>query len=401
MGRRFRYLGMDEAGRARSGEIAAADPAAARRALGALGIAVTSIDGGAAVRGGRRLGWWGGVRPVLATDLVLLFRQLRLLLRAGVPLLEAVERCRDACSSARLAAALDAIRASIAGGSGLAHGMAHGRVFDPITIRLVAVSELTGDIEDMLGSLADRLERSSRLRQQLLTSLMYPLIVVLMAGGVVAFLLVFLMPKLTAFVTRRGGALPPSTRFLMDASGFLQVWGLPLAVLLAMLVAGAVAWRRRSPGFALATDRAVLRLWVVGPCIEAAAMSLANAALGLLLKGGVGLVAALEAVAGVLGNQALALRYREAAQAVSGGQPMAPSLTAPIPPLVADLVAVGEAGGAVDEICEELASHYQELLQARTRLLATLFEPALILVVGGLVGFVYYAFFQAILSIVA
>lgn len=401
---RFHYHALDPRGRARAGRLDAANALAASSELRRRGLVVTDLrvaPGDVAGDDGEQRSLWGRCRPILIGDRIRLFRQLQLMLRAGINLVDALHRAAGLCASSRLARVVAELEREVTAGRGLAEAMApHRQLFGHLTLELIATGERTGELDRLFGDIVDHLDRRRELRQQLVTSLLYPAIVLLVAAVVVVFLVVAVMPKFIDFFQKRGIVLPPSTQFLVDATWFLRTWGLPILALILIAVFAVSALRRRHAGAGLKIDRALLRVPVIGPTLRAGAMAGATTNLAVLLRSGVSLVDSLRGVADLLANRALSRRFRETADAVERGAPMAPALGDPVPSLVPQLVAVGEQTGTVDEVCQELGDFYHEDLRRRTRRLAVLFEPALILIVGGIVGYVYYSFFQAILSIV-
>lgn len=216
-----------------------------------------------------------------------------------------------------------------------------------------------------------------------------------------AFLAVKVIPKFAAFFQRRSLALPWATRALLDVSAWVEA-NVPWLVLGALAAGVVLALARRTPRGRVGTDRALLSFPVVGPLLVSAAMTHFARTLAMLLASGVTLLASLRLTARTISNRFLAGLLEGAGASVLAGNELAASLSHPaVPPLVGQIVTVGERTGSLAEVLEEIAAYYERDLEARVKRLMALVEPGMILVVGGTVGFVYYAFFQAILQLSA
>lgn len=335
-------------------------------------------------------------------DVVFFLRELALMLRAGLTLLSALEAARESCPRPKLARSIGRIRESVASGRTLSQAFALERpLFPDVAARLVASAEASGELDATLDRVAAHVDRGLELRNALLGSLVYPFVLALAALGIATFLVVKVIPTFAKFLGKRHVALPWAARALMDACALLRAHG--LAVALGVAVAGlGLALLRRSTAGRRASDRALLFVPVLGGALTAAAMAQVSQTLALLLRGGVSLLEALRLAATVAGNAAVAGVIERAAEGVLRGSDLASGLDRPeIPRLLVQVVATGERTGALDHVLGEIGGFYEAELRARLKQILALFEPCVILVVGGLVGFVYFAFFQALLSLAA
>jgi type IV pilus assembly protein PilC len=333
-------------------------------------------------------------------DVVIFFRQLALMLRAGLTLLQALDVAREQCPRPGLARAIGRARTAVESGRSFAEALlAERRIFPEVASRLVAAAEASGELDLTLDRVALHLERGLELRSSLIASLIYPAIVLLVASGVVLFLVTRVIPIFARFLERRHVPLPAATRFLLDASAVIREHGLLLALSGIGLTLGFV-FLRTTPRGKRALDRALLSVPLVGGVLRAAVMAQVGETFATLLRGGVTLVEALRLLSKVVLNSAVASQLEAAAEGVLGGSDLAAGLRhATIPPLVPQVVAVGERTGALEDVLEEVGRFYDAELRARLKQLTTLFEPMVIALVGGLVGFVYFAFFQALLQL--
>jgi type IV pilus assembly protein PilC len=340
--------------------------------------------------------------PIKTLDRVVLLRQLALMLRSGLTLVQALEISCHHQPKRKLRASLRRVIDSVEQGSSFSEAIAHETsVFPEIVGRLVSAAERTGELEPVLERAADHLDRQARFKIQLLTSITYPALVVVVAIATSLFLIVKVIPRFAVFLERRGGRLPWSTQSLVDLSIWFQSYGPTLALALCSAVLGLVLLRRNAAGRIL-TDRIVLRLPVVGRLLVESGMASISWTLALLIQSGVTLLDSLRIAAGSLKNRFLSGHFQEAAGQVLEGRALAVALDAPaIPALFRQVIAVGERTGALAEVLGDLGRYYEEQMQAAIRRMSAQIEPVLILVIGGLVGFVYFAFFQAVMSIVA
>ena len=234
----------------------------------------------------------------------------------------------------------------------------------------------------------------------MITALAYPAIVVVLAVATVAFMMMGIVPKLAKFLAGLGRQLPASTQFLVDLSGAVQRHLLVDSLLLLSLVAlGAIAWvtvRGR-----LAIESMLLRVPIVGRILELSSVSAFAHAAALLLSSGVRLTVALGVVQPLLALHSARRRVGRTRDRVLQGSSFAESMTQEraFTPLVQSMVAVGETSGALDEVLDGVARHHDDVLRELVRRLGTLIEPVLLIVIGSIVGFVYFAFFMAIYSI--
>jgi type II secretory pathway component PulF len=398
----FHYTALDAQGLEQHGAVEADQRRAAASLLRGRGLYVTAIRDEAALpaNAGRDvLAQFKEIVPVSTYDRVFFFQQMALMLRSGLTLLQALDTAHQIARSARLATAMQRIAQAVKSGERLSDAMDRERhCFPRLAVQLVRSAEASGELDLIMERIAQDLDRKADLKRNLLTSLMYPAVVVLTAIGVTAFLLVGIIPKMVKFLQIKGNALPPATQSLVDMSAFFQQWGLPLSVLAAGLFAALAFWYAQPRG-RLVLDRAMLYLPKVGYSLQIASITQMNWSLAILLKSGVTLLEALRITASVISNKAIAQVIEDAQQSILAGRDVSSSLQHPLlPKLVPQMVAIGERTGTLDGVMQELGDHFQRELTVQIKRLTALIEPTLILLVGGMVGYVYYAFFQAIFA---
>lgn len=399
----FSYSALDERGAETAGKLQAADKKAAAVQLRQRGLRVLQVAESSEGEGLAReidLSSLAAMRSVSNQSLVFFFRQLSFMLRAGLPVMQALELAHSQVSSGRLKLVIQRMLADIESGSQLSQAMArHPDVFSSLAVNLVVAGENTGELDLIVDRLATHLEKKGALRAQMINAMIYPSVVVLAAIGVATFLVVKIIPKFGQFLAGQGKALPPSTQFLIDLSAFVVANGLwILGALVAAVVALIVTYR--TPPGRVALDRVMLRLPVMGKLLMTGSMAQMTWGLAMLLKSGVTVFDGLKITANLLGNRVLSDKLTSASATILTGRDLAGSLRDPIMPvLVTQMIAVGERTGTLDHVLQELGGFYELALETGIKRLSAMIEPALILVIGGMVGFVYYAFFQAMFSL--
>jgi type IV pilus assembly protein PilC len=284
-------------------------------------------------------------------------------------------------------------------GTSLADALGQHRRFSPMLVQLVRVGEETGELEPVLTRAANILEHRRQMLASLLTALAYPAIVLVAAIGVTAFMALNLIPKLERFLSTIGRRLPAMTQLLLDISQEVRIYT-PHALLgLAAASAALVALYLWPPG-RLWIDRILLRIPLVGALFRLAGTVSFASGLSALLHSGITLLEGLRTVERLQQNRYLARQVAVARDAVMRGDNLAPPLATKhaFMPMLSRMVAVGESAGTLDEVLEEVARFYEAQLQSTIRRFSVIVEPAIIVIVGGIVGFVYISFFMALFA---
>lgn len=342
------------------------------------------------------------LRPVLARDKVLFFRQLALMLRAGITIVQALRVNARQSSSPRLERISLELAANVQAGKSFSAALAeHPKHFSNMHVKLVESAEASGELDVILDQVAQRIENQAELKTQLLTSLSYPLIVVILSVFVAVFLVLNVIPKFASFFLRRGLELPWLTQFLVDISDVIRQYGLIiLGVISALCILVGVLYS--TPRGRFVFDVVLLKLPVTGNLIVSSAIAQLSRNLSMLIRSGVTLFEALRVTAGTMNNRALAVLLGDSADSILKGQPLAETMDrAILPAVVPQLIAVGEHTGSLEEVLGELGDFYEQDLDARVRRTAALAGPVVILTVGGLVAFVYFAFFLALVKMIS
>ena len=389
----FAYQAVDLAGKRLRGRAEAATPAALTRSLEERGLLVLEVD---AADGAPEGGFgFGRRREVLEVT-----RALAALLPAGMPLAQALGAA-SSVASGDVRDAVQQVRARVERGDTLSSSLAaHPTLFSPLYVGLVRAGEKSGDVDASFARLADQLERDEQLRGRILSAAIYPLLLATVGTIAVSVLLMFVLPRFVELLEGSGASLPASTALLLALSGALNRYWPVLLLAIAGLVAAGI-WAARTPRGQRAWAALLLALPFVGTLRRYALAARFARLAGVLLGGGAPLLTALDDTIESLGDPVarddvarIRGRVREGAslrQAITEG-----SL---FPPLLAQLVSVGEEAGRLREFLLKAADIFEDRTERSTQRLATLAEPAMIVLFGAIVAFVALSLLQAIYGI--
>jgi general secretion pathway protein F len=306
----------------------------------------------------------------------------------------------------RLRPLLTTVLDRLRGGRGLAEALedaaaeAKKPLFPPYFIAMIRAGEAAGALEAVLGKLAELLERALRLRETLISALIYPIILTVVAISSVVLLLTVVVPQFAPLFANSPHQLPWATTLVLGASRLLREWG---ALGISLLLAGGLAAPRllRRWGASGWWDRTVLRLPVAGPLVVAIATARLSRTLGILLKSGVPLPAALGLTRGIVGNRVLAEMLDALRDGIANGRGLTASLPEghPLPDLAVQLLRVGEQSGRLEEILLRLADLFDDRVELAQKRLLAIFEPACVLTLSAIVGGIVISILQAVVSI--
>ncbi|PRR69927.1 type II secretion system F family protein [Neomoorella humiferrea] len=389
----FAYRGRDARGNAVSGTIEAESQELAIRELRRQGIFITYCRPAVVTpaRDWRRL----LRRPVSRRDLALFSRQLATMLGAGLPIVTALHILQRQAENPSLRESIGMLLQDLESGEAFYRALERQpRVFPPIFIHTVEAGELGGALDETLERLAGHLEREHEVEEKVKSALTYPAIVSMVALLVVIFLLTYVLPSFQVMLNSLQVPLPWPTRLVMGLSeGLRRLWPF-LVLFLAGASYGFYRWQQRPAG-RYQVDRLFLRLPIFGPLHHKAVLSRFSRTLGTLLHSGVPVLLALEIVRRTVGNAVVAGAVERAAESVRDGQSLATPLEASgvFPPMVVEMITVGEETGALDAMLERVATLYEQELEAVVARLASLIEPILIVGLGGIVGVIVISVF--------
>jgi len=328
--------------------------------------------------------------------------QIASLLRAGVPIMKTLKL------AARLSPYL--VRRSLyctanrlAGGGALHKIMRREMPYlGDVTLNLIAVGEANGTLEEMFGYAAGLLGQNRKVKADLLQALSYPCVVIFAASGAMWFMMEKVIPKILKFLTARNVPLPRITQTLISTVDFLQAYGLWIA-LVPVVLAITIAVSRRSEAVARMEDRLLLSIPFFGKIMGAAANAMWSRTLGVLMHSGINVIQALRLTADTLSNRYLRLQFRWIEDLTRQGHPLSTGVrvtaVSKVCPLAESMLRIGESTGLMDQNLAQVARFYQDELERRLAILGKMIEPALFVVVGGMVAFVYIGFFMGLMAL--
>lgn len=341
-----------------------------------------------------------GWLPATRFDIEIGLLQLSTMLHSGLTLLTALRTVGDQARRRRAAAVWRTIAENIERGATFSDSLAqYPRLFPAYIVQLIKVGENAGELDRLLTRAAEHLEQSRNMRLMVLNAITYPSIVVVMAVGVTAFMVLKVIPKVQTFLSSSGRTLPPITNALLDMAEWMRMYMPHVALTILCLVMSVIAVRKWPPGRRV-LDAFYLRLPVIGGVFRLSETSIFARGMGILLESGVALIDSLRTVENLVRNKAVSARVAQAREMVTRGETLANGLAGHYEflPIVSRMVAVGETTGALGQTLLEVAKFHETQLLAAVRRMSMLIEPVMILVVGGIVGFVYLAFFVALFS---
>lgn len=389
----FEYRALDPAGRSTSGVIDADSAPAARRKLRAgkvFPVAVREVDPPSGAPARRRRALPGLFARVRARDVALVTRQLATLVGAGFPLVSALDAIVGQARTQAFKTVLAQIKDSVVEGASFAAALSRfPSVFAPLYVNMVRAGENSGTLDIVLNRLADTIERQQALTQRIQSVLIYPVLMAVVAAGVLFLLLTFIVPTLTTIFDDVQRVLPLPTRLLIAVSDAAQVYGWLILGTAALASIGLYRLMRTRRGRRV-VDRAILRLPLAGGLAVKTAVARFARTLGSLLENGVSMLTALEIVKNMAGNRVMEEAVEAAARDVGSGRGLAAALasTAAFPDLSVQMIRVGEQGGALESMLAKVADVYDTEVETTIVRLTALLEPALILIMGAVVAFI-------------
>src|SRR5688500_5514720 len=399
------YTAFDEVGKAVNATIEAADANEAIETLRRQGLYVTEIkpvpQGGAAGGGGggrRRMG-----RGRLLKNLALFTRQLSVLMTSGTPLVQALGALERQSADKAWRAVIASLRVKVEEGATLSAAMdMHPDVFDPVCRSLISAGESGGSFDQMLDRLATLTRRQMHVRNAVIGALIYPTLLVVVAVSVLATMLLFVLPRFATLFDTLDVALPPTTKLLMAMSDFLRSywWSVPILALGGGF--GARAWLRSDRG-RRTVDTLMLRLPAVGPIMKNFAMARIARVLGVLINGRVPLLEALSLARTTAKNLNYVDLVARAEEAVTRGSTMSSAFAVGglVSPSLCEAIKSGEQSGQMGPLLMSIADFLDEDNEVVLKSLTSIMEPAILIVLGVLVGFVALSMFMPLFDLTA
>jgi len=406
---KYTYKALDQQGNETIGTIEAGSESEARNTLRAKALYVLKLK-----NGGEKQSISSRLKTLLSyisikrykkantADLVLFFRQVALMLRAGNTLMQAIEAISQMTVKVRFKNALVRMLVSIQGGSSFAQAIEkESSMFPPIVARLIASGEASGELQVILERLAINLNRSAELKRQFITAMFYPTFVTIAAIGVTTFLAMSVVPKFAKMLEGKSSQLPAATQAMMDGSAYMVDNGAMIFSTLGLGIFLILAAYTTEKGKTM-IDKVLIRTPLIGSSIQSSAMAQTGMTMSLLLRSGLTVLETLKVLAHIMPNKSMSACFGKAGEKILSGQSLAAGLNQPhIPHMVQHMAGIGEKSGELDQVMEELGNYFQSQTEARLKAMIAMIEPAMTVLIGGLVGFVYYAFFKAMMQVSA
>jgi type IV pilus assembly protein PilC len=396
----FAYKALDLSGVAAQGEMDGEDKQAVAAQLRSRGFVVVDIEQkkGAALDVLR-----GRFKKVKSHELTVMTRQFSTMISSGMSMLRALSVLQEQAEGEKLGEALKEISADVEAGISLSDALGrHPDIFNDLYLAMVSAGETGGILEDTLRRVADQLEKDDSLRRQVKSAMMYPSFIGGFALLVLVALIVFLVPVFEKIFKDFGGELPLITKFTVWLSDVMtQRWYVILG-LVAVSVFAFKRWRATVTG-EMQWDRFKLRVpFKIGGIVQKVALARFTRTYGALVTAGVPMLEAIQIVGRTSGNKVIERAMLAVGESVrSGGTIVAPMRDEPaaFPLMVTQMIAVGEETGALDEMLSKIADFYEDEVEAAVKALTSILEPVMIVVVGGIVGFIVVAMYMPMFSV--
>ena len=396
----YEYKVRDRTGGIKTGKLEAESPTQVATKLKSMGYAPVSIsETGAGLS--REIKIPGMAPKVKLKDLAVFSRQFATMINSGLSLLRSLNILVDQTENKRLAEVLGEVRKDIENGSSLSAGMGkHPDVFPPLMVNMTRAGEVGGFLDAVLLQVASNYEAEVKLKGKIKSAMTYPTVVFVMAILGVTGMLLFIVPVFVGLFADMGGQLPLPTRILVAMSSLLRY----LAPLLGVgLFAFSMTWGKvkRKPKVRAVMDPLKLRLPVFGQLFRRIALSRFARNLGTMMTSGVPILQSLDIVAETTGNIVLERALRDVQDSVRQGESLAKPLQSHkvFPPMVVQMMAVGEDTGALDQMLHKISEFYDQEVEATTEALTALIEPLMIAFLGSVIGAMIVALYMPIFKL--
>jgi len=335
-------------------------------------------------------------------QIVIFTRQFATMINAGLPLVQSLDILAKQSESKALRKVIEQVLYDVEAGNTLADSMRkHPKAFSELYVNMVAAGEAGGILDVILLRLATFLEKADALRRKIKGAMIYPAVIMVVAAAAVATLLIFVIPTFENMFASAGVPLPLPTRIVIQLSGLLQsYWWLLLGVI--MLTAFAIRQTYRTPGGQLAIDRMLLGLPLIGTLLRKAAIARFTRTLGTLVSSGVPILEGLEITARTAGNRVLHDAIMTSRASIAGGETIAEPLkrSGVFPPMVVQMINVGEQTGGLDEMLTKIADFYDDEVDTAVEAMLSAMEPLMIVVLGVVVGGMIVAMYLPIFDMI-
>ena len=399
----FKYIELNSTGRKKRGTIDAASIAEARRTLRAAKVHLLEITS-AQKDIHRQLGPGSrtiSFRRIKQRDVSVATRQLATLLHAGIPLVPALSALVEQLSAQPLEKVFAPIRDRVNEGIPLAKAMAeYPAVFSEVFVSMIRAGEATGTLENVLLRLAEIAERRTNLANKVKAAMAYPAFMAIVGVSVIAFIFTYVIPSITKLFLEMNRQLPWPTVMLMRISNFIQNYFWLFIIMLIVIIVAPIFWSKTTKGRRV-WDKIKLKLPLFGNLNQKIAISRFSRTLAVLLASGLSIVETLDLSRQVIGNTVISDVVDQARNAISHGAGIAESFqrSGVFPPIVIHMISAGEKSGGIEEGLTNVADAFDNDVEVTVKALTSLLEPAMIVLLGIIVGFIVLAILMPIFDI--
>lgn len=392
----FIWEGSDRNGNRKKGEIQAQSLALAKAQLRREGINIIKVKSKP-----KPLFGIGGARkkPITPLDIAIFSRQLATMMKAGVPMVQSFEIVGNGHENAAMSEMILAIKTDIESGTSLTESLRKFPLhFDDLYCNLVQAGEHAGILDDILDKVATYKEKTEALKSKVKKALFYPAAVIVVAIIVITILLIFVIPVFDDLFKNFGAALPAPTQFVVDMSNFLQEWWWLVFGSLGLAVFIFIYFKKRSRKMRHIIDRIMLKVAIIGPILEKAAIARFARTLQTMFAAGTPLVESLSSVSGAVGNIVFSQAVDQIQQEVATGTQLnrAMNNTGIFPNMVIQMTAIGEESGAIDAMLGKVADFYEAEVDNLIDALTSLLEPMIMAILGVIIGGIVVAMYLPI-----
>ena len=382
---KFKWEGRNKQGTVQSGVLEAVNENVARASLGAQGIKINKISKSL---GDIEISIPGLKQKIKSADLVIFTKQFATMIDAGLPLVQCLDILSTQQPNLTFKKVLVKVKEDVESGSTFAEALGkHPMVFDRLYVNLVAAGEVGGILDTIMNRLAAYIEKAMNLKKKVKGAMVYPASVLGVAIIVVAVILIWVIPVFQKLFSSGGKALPAPTQLVINLSEFVQSYFLLILVVLVAFIMIIKRVYRTEKGRA-AFDRAFIRMPIVGPLIRKVSVAKFTRTLGTLISSGVPILEGLDVVAKTAGNVVVERAIMMTRESISEGRTIAEPLeeTKVFPPMVVQMISVGEATGALDQMLSKIADFYDTEVDEAVAALTSAIEPLLMVFLGGTIG---------------
>ena len=379
------WEGKTPRGNIQKGEMEAINEAAVKATLRGQKIQVTKVK----AKPKDLLGNISFLQPkVKGKELSVFTRQFATMIDAGLPLIQGLDVLGAQEPNPTLKKAIARIKGDVESGSTLSNAMKkHPKIFSDLFVSLVAAGEMGGMLDTILNRLATYIEKAEKLKSKVKGALVYPSVVLVISVIVISVLLIFVIPVFQEMFEGLGGELPALTQAVVDISGFLRSYIIYILAIIAALYFAFVKFKSTEKGRVI-VDRTVIGLPVFGSLLKKSGVANFTRTLGTMTSSGVPILDGLGIVASTAGNKVIEQAILDTRTSISEGKTIAEPLSKSgiFPPMVTQMISVGESTGALDTMLEKIADFYEDEVDAAVDALTSLIEPFMMVFLGGTIG---------------